>query len=163
DRATLQCLREGIWNGELLQYTKSGRATNAHCSWTLFNDEAGRPKYILAINTDITEKRKLESRLALSQRLESLGFLARGIAHDFNNGLTVVMGNAELASDQIPSDHPVQEKLSIICSAGRRAADLVRQILAFSRSHEPIRQRIKLQLVVAEALKFLGSTIPAMI
>jgi PAS domain S-box-containing protein len=163
DRATLQCLREGVWTGELVQYTKSGRATNAHCSWTLFYDEAGRPKYILAINTDVTEKRKLESRLALSQRLESLGFLAGGIAHDFNNVLTVVMGNAQLATSQLPSDHPVQEKLSIICSAGRRATDLVRQILAFSRNHEPIRQRTKLQLVVAEALKFLGSTIPAMI
>jgi len=163
ERATTQCLREGLWSGELLQYAKSGKVTNAFCSWTLFRDERGRPKYILAINTDITERKNLESRLILSQRMESLGVLAGGIAHDFNNVLTAIMGNAGLASAQIPPDHPAQEKLAIIGSASRRAADLVHQILAFSRRREPKRDRIHLQPVVTEAVKFLTASIPAMI
>jgi PAS domain S-box-containing protein len=79
------------------------------------------------------EKRELESQLAQAQRLESVGRLAGGIAHDFNNLLTVIGGFASIVAADLDPDHGMQEKVGEIERATNRAADLVRQLLAFSR------------------------------
>ena len=87
---------------------------------------------IVGIALDVTEKRRLESRVQHIQKLESLGVLAGGIAHDFNNLLTVVLGNAGLALDETPPSSPIREPLQEIARTARRAADLCQQMLAYS-------------------------------
>jgi two-component system, cell cycle sensor histidine kinase and response regulator CckA len=88
---------------------------------------------VMAVIVDLTERRTLQDRLQRSQRLEAIGRLAGGVAHDFNNLLGVITGFGELAQRQVPADHPVQARLAHILSAAARAADLTRQMLAFSR------------------------------
>jgi two-component system, cell cycle sensor histidine kinase and response regulator CckA len=86
----------------------------------------------LAIIRDITEKKQLEMQIQHSQKLETLGVLAGGIAHDFNNLLMVIMGNAELAGLHLPGDSSAREFIGQIETATTRAADLCKQMLAYS-------------------------------
>jgi two-component system cell cycle sensor histidine kinase/response regulator CckA len=80
-----------------------------------------------------TERERLQTQLMQAQRLESVGRLAGGVAHDFNNILTVISGSAELALAMIPPDSPVYSDVQTIQQGARRAANLVRQLLAFAR------------------------------
>lgn len=161
--AQRRVLAEGEWNGEITQRDKQGRDIIVDASWTLVRDREGKPQSILAINTDITEKRRQQAQLALSQRMESLGTLAGGIAHDFNNILTAIMGNLEYVRMSLQPGHRAHAKAAIALAACSRAEELVKRILAFSRPHEPNRVSVRLQNVVEEVLVLLRSTLPAMI
>jgi two-component system cell cycle sensor histidine kinase/response regulator CckA len=95
---------------------------------------AGRPS-IMAIFRDLTERRQLQVQLMQSQKMEALGRLARGIAHDFNNLLTVILGYVELLGANANLDTAEKDCILEIEHAGRRAATLTGQLLAFSRRH----------------------------
>lgn len=95
--------------------------------------ENGQITGILNIARDISERKELETQLRQSQKLETLGRLAGGIAHDFNNMLTVINGFSDFILKEIPPESPYREDLQEIRNAGKRAADLTRQLLAFSR------------------------------
>ncbi len=82
---------------------------------------------------DITERKRMEEQRRLSQRMEAIGKLSGGIAHDFNNLLAVILGCSDVALEALPSDHPAARKIEMIRKAGVSAADLTRQLLAFSR------------------------------
>lgn len=82
---------------------------------------------------DISERKKMERQLRLAQRMEAIGQLAGGIAHDFNNLLAVIIGCADILGEALPPGDSVAEKVTMIKRAGNSAADLVRQLLAFSR------------------------------
>jgi signal transduction histidine kinase len=119
-----------------------------HCEWqnSVLSDAAGRMISILSLVQDVTERARadqagrkaaaerqaLERKLQEAQKLESLGVLAGGIAHDFNNLLTGVLGNASLARIDLPPEHPIQQYLGQIEVAAARAADLCKQMLAYS-------------------------------
>lgn len=92
---------------------------------------AERPAYIVQVN-DVTEHLKLEKKLQQTQKLESLGLLAGGIAHDFNNILTAILGHASLISFDVPPSTAVGKSIQLIEESARRAADLCRQMLAYS-------------------------------
>jgi signal transduction histidine kinase/ActR/RegA family two-component response regulator len=117
--------------------------------------------WISSTVVDISERKKLDQQLQVSQRLESVGQLAAGIAHDFNNILTAIAGNAKLALTALPIDNPVHESVAEIQKASVRATQLVRQILTFSRQQAPKRLVIKLAPVVEEALKLLRAGLRA--
>jgi signal transduction histidine kinase len=87
------------------------------------------------------EKEDLEKQFRQSQKMEAIGRLAGGIAHDFNNLLTVITGNSELSLDELQRDHPLREYLEDIKQASERGAELVRQLLAFSR-HQVMEMKI---------------------
>jgi CheY-like chemotaxis protein len=101
--------------------------------------------------------------VVLAQRMESLGTLAGGIAHDFNNILTAIVGHLAIAMQELPRDHPARQRLEVVQGATDRAADLVNQILTFSRRRESRRVPIRLTPVVEEALALLRATLPTMI
>ncbi len=129
-------------------------------------DSQNRPIRMIGTIQDITErKRAEEERLALlrqmeqAQRLESLGVLAGGIAHDFNNLLMVVLGYADLAAKQASPLSPAQESLAEIETAARRAAELCRQMLAYSGKGKFILEPIRLRDLVEEMAHLLKATI----
>jgi two-component system cell cycle sensor histidine kinase/response regulator CckA len=102
------------------------------------------------VGRDITELRALEQQMLQSQKLESLGVLAGGIAHDFNNLLTGILGNADLARSEMSPLAPARGSLEGIEVAARRAADLCRQLLAYSGRGRFIVQPLSLQELVEE-------------
>jgi len=124
-------------------------------------DENGNPEYLLGISEDITERRQLEAQIRQKHKMESIGTLAGGIAHDFNNILFPILGLAELLLDDLPADSPARTSVKRIMVAGNRGADLVKQILTFSRRSERKLVPLRLPQMMAEALQLARSTIPA--
>ncbi|HHB77148.1 MAG TPA: PAS domain-containing sensor histidine kinase, partial [Desulfobulbus sp.] len=120
-------------------------------------------EYYVCLARDITDIRKIEEKIFQTHRMETIGSLAGGIAHDFNNILTAILGFAEIARAKLSVGRPVVEELEEVIAASRRAADLVGQILRYSRSDDGGRKPLRLDLVVKEALKMLRSTLPATI
>ncbi|OIN91639.1 MAG: hybrid sensor histidine kinase/response regulator [Comamonadaceae bacterium CG1_02_60_18] len=116
---------------------------------------------------DLTSRKKmqahrdaLEVQLRESQKMQAIGTMAGGIAHDFNNIIGAILGNVELARDDATSNPAVITSLAEIDKAGRRARDLVRQILAFSRNDPPNRRLLCLAEVVQESTRLLKVTLP---
>ena len=109
------------------------------------------------------EGAELRERLYKRQKLEAIGTLAGGIAHDFNNLLAVVLSNAELAYEQLPAASPVRGLQEQITLSAGRAAELVKQILTFSRQDAEESELLDVALVVTETLELLRSTIPTTI
>ena len=107
------------------------------------------------------ERQKLEVRLRQALKMQALGTLAGGIAHDFNNILGAIIGNVELASGDVGPEHPAQESLQEIRTAGHRAHDLVKQVLAFSCQQELVRESLALDHVAQEAVRILRAELPS--
>ncbi len=107
------------------------------------------------------KKEKLEERLTQAQKMESLGTVAEGIAHDFNNILSVIFGSSQLGKMHLNDPDKVRRHLEQINQGARKAADLVQQILTFSRKSQQKKLPLKIDPVIKEALKMLRSSIPA--
>ncbi len=130
----------------------------------------GKKRVLLSI-TDITklkraerENKILEDKLFQARKMESIGNLAGGIAHDFNNILASILGYAELATMVwVEKGSQLEDCLLEIQKAGRRARDLVKQILAFARRSDEERKPVRVDIVAKEVLKLIRSAIPATI
>ncbi len=154
-------IERGNWNGELKQLTKEGKEIIVSSRWTLVRDQLGHPQSILVVNTDITEKKQLEQQLLHAQRLESIGTLAGRIAHDLNNILTPILGFTQLLPLKIPNlDESSLELLRIIRTNVLRGADIVKQVLLFSREIESEWELVNFALVLSEVLKLIRETFP---
>ena len=123
-------------------------------------DDAGALAGSVHIFRDITEQRRLEEQFRESQKFETLGTLAGGVAHDFNNLLTSVMGNASLLLAGTPQDSPDRDKLLDIVKSSRRAADLTRQLLAYSGKAKGYLEKIDLSEIVEGSRSLVEAAIP---
>jgi two-component system cell cycle sensor histidine kinase/response regulator CckA len=112
---------------------------------------------------DISDQKKLEGQLRQLQKMEAIGTLAGGIAHDFNNILSSIIGYTELAVDDAQQGSRQREHLTEVVNAGRRATELVKQILTFARQKELALTPVKVKTVVNEVLKFLRASLPSTI
>jgi nitrogen-specific signal transduction histidine kinase/CheY-like chemotaxis protein len=119
--------------------------------------------YLVGDIEDITDTKEMERRLIQSQKMEAIGSLAGGIAHDFNNLLSPIIGYAELLLSDLPEGSEAHENIGRIHSAGKRAGDLVRQILTFSRSTDSEIKPLKIAPILKEVMQLVRSTIPATI
>ena len=104
-----------------------------------------------------------KNKLFQAQKMESIGNLAGGIAHDFNNILSSIIGFTELALDDAPKNTGIEESLQEVSAAGRRAKELVKQILAFARQSDEEKNPIQPGSIAKEVLKLISSTLPATI
>jgi PAS domain S-box-containing protein len=115
---------------------------------------------VYAVARDITAYRATELQLRQAQKMEAIGRLAGGVAHDFNNLLLAILANAELAMENVPQDSNTAECLSEIAGAGNRAAELTKQLLAFSR-RQPFRPVVvDLNSVIRGLMKMLRRLLP---
>jgi PAS domain S-box-containing protein len=148
----------GEYRGELKQRTKEGREITVDCRSTLVREADGTPRSVLAINTDVTEQKKLETQLLRAQRLESIGTLASGVAHDLNNILTPILMCAEILHDNVAGE--LQTTVSLIQDSARRGASVVKQVLTFARGVEGERVLIKPSHLVEEMIDIARKTFP---
>ncbi len=138
---------------------KDGSRYNAevHLQYMKFS----RQSVFVAFVLDITEKLKMEEQLRQSHKMEAVGTLAGGIAHDFNNILGIIVGNTDLALEDLQDRPQAMEHLTEIRIAGIRARDLVRQLLSFSRKTEQRRKPLDPSGIIREAAGFMRSSLPA--
>jgi len=158
-KATRIVVQEGEWIGEIQQYNRQGKILSVEGRWTLLRDKSGKPKSILAINTDITERKKLEQQFLRAQRMESIGTLAGGIAHDLNNLLSpIVMGVDLLRSNN--KDPRMAKVIENIGESAQRGTDLVKQVLSFARGVEGARIPIHVANLLQEIENITSNTFP---
>lgn len=157
-KSLIEC---GTWQGELHQVNKQGKDIIVASRWTLMHDAQEQPKSFLTVNTDITEKKQLESQFLRTQRLESLGTLAGGIAHDLNNILTPVLATAQLLQMKSSNiNEQNQHLLEIIEANTRRGATLVKQVLQFARGVEGKRTIVQVKHLLYEVKQIIEKTFP---
>ncbi len=152
-------LEKGSWHGELLKHNKAGKELLVESRWTLVLDECLQPKSILSVDTDITQKKQLETQFLRAQRMESIGTLASGIAHDLNNVLSPILMSAHLLKSKCDDERSLQ-MLKIIENNAKRGADLVKQVLSFARGMEGNRTTIQLRVLIAEIQQIIEQTFP---
>jgi PAS domain S-box-containing protein len=152
-------LDSGEWSGELHQASKKGAPVIVASRWTLLRDSDGNPKSMLAINSDITEHKKLQEQFLRAQRLESIGTLASGVAHDLNNILAPILMSAAILRDETSKD--LREKIvSSIETSAQRGADIVRQVLTFARGAEGKRVIVQPAHLIKEMARIAEETFP---
>jgi PAS domain S-box-containing protein len=154
-------LNQNTWQGEVTKRTQSGKVIVVMSRRSVMLDDAGNIKSILTVDTDITEKKQLESQFLRAQRLESLGMLASGIAHDLNNVLTPIIGIVQLLPLKMTNlDPQIQRLLEILNDSAHRGADLVKQILSFTRGIEGKPTNVQIGHLIAETQKIIQETFP---
>jgi PAS domain S-box-containing protein len=149
----------GEWSGEFRQRTKSGEQIQVESRWTLVRDDKGEPRSILVINTNITERRKIEQQLLRAQRMESIGTLAGGIAHDLNNILSPILMSIQMLQLKAQDDSS-RQWLSMLQSNAERGADMVRQVLSFARGVEGERVAVQPKHLIKDVIGILKDTLP---
>ncbi len=142
--------------GEGFLVGKNGATIFAAWTFSTLGNRRGRPTHLVASYRDTTEKRRLQETLVQAQRLDAVGQLAGGVAHDFNNLLSVINGYCEMLAAHVSDRPQALREVNEIHRAGRQAATLTRQLLAFGRRQPMDARVINLNRVVSDNAEILG-------
>jgi len=148
-------LSGSVFRGILVNRKKNGELYYVEESICPIRDADGKITHFISNGRDLTERLRLEAQLLQAQKMDAIGRLAGGVAHDFNNLLTIITSYSELALDSVPHNSPLESKLQEVLLAARRAAELTRQLLAFSRKQPQALCVVKLNAVVQTIAKTL--------
>jgi len=159
DCPTLETLIDACSHTQLIEHKLWNRFFQVTSSPVIGED--GEVTHLVHTAKDVTEQKRLERQLLQAHKLDAIGTLAGGIAHDFNNLLTVILGSAEIVKYGMQTGMDPTDNLDQIIAAGKRASQLVKQLLAFSRETEHELQPFEPYLIVKETVKMLRSSFPA--
>jgi two-component system cell cycle sensor histidine kinase/response regulator CckA len=148
-------LSGNVFRGILVNRKKNGDFYHVEASISPVRDGAGRITHFISNGRDLTERIRLEAQLRQAHKMDAIGRLAGGVAHDFNNLLTIITSYSELALDSVSHPSPLESKLNEILLAARRAAELTRQLLAFSRKQPQALRVADLNQVIGDIAKTL--------
>jgi two-component system, cell cycle sensor histidine kinase and response regulator CckA len=144
-----------VYRGIMVNRKKNGDLYYIEESICPVRDTDGQITHFISNGRDLTERLRLEAQLLQAQKMDAIGRLAGGVAHDFNNLLTIITSYSELALDTVPANSPLEAKIQEIRQAARRAAELTRQLLAFSRKQPQALRVVELNSVVGTIAKTL--------
>jgi len=151
--------RDGFWNGELAVQTRDGRKLVTSCRTTLVRDAKGLPRARLSFFADVTAKKLLEKKFLRTQRLEAIGTLSSGIAHDLNNILAPMLLVVPFLMEKL-TDPKDLELLTMIELGAHRAANIIKQLLTFSRGIEGERGTVQTRHLLKEMMAIMRETFP---
>jgi PAS domain S-box-containing protein len=152
-----------LWTGRITRRRKDGLLIETETSVGPISDDNGTVVNQVGVCRDITEQLHLEARLRQAQKMEAVGTLAGGIAHDFNNILAAIIGFTEMAIEDAPKDGLLERSMENVLKAGLRGRDLIRQIMAFSRRSEGVREQVSLTPLIKETHALLRASLPSTI
>jgi len=144
---------------QIIQRRKDGKDVEISLNSAPFHDAQGRNSGFVFLVDDISERKAIEQQLRQSQKMEAVGQLTGGIAHDFNNLLSIIICNLELLQERLPAHSEDRELSELALDAGLHGADLVKQLLAFSRKQNLDPQRIKLNELVLNMTNLLSRSL----
>ena len=161
DRALVQEAAKGALTtgvGRRIEYRmrhKDGSWCALESTASTILDSDGKVEKLVIVNRDITGRRRLEQQFHQAQKMEAVGRLSGGVAHDFNNLLGVIIGYGEILEEGVQKDDPLRDSVDEILRAGKQAAGLTRQLLAFSRQQVLEAKVLDLNVVITEVEKML--------
>jgi PAS domain S-box-containing protein len=156
------CSGENITGLQAVRCRRDGQRIDVRVCAAPTRDPDGMIDGVIALVEDVTERKSLGEQLRQAQKMEAIGQLTGGIAHDFNNLLTIVITNAALLADEIPSDRAeMRAELSELQRAALRGAEMVRKLMAFGRRRSVEMQAINLGDVISDACNDLARLLPA--
>ena len=158
-KAQKKVLETGEWVGELSQVTKTGEEVTVQSRWTMVLGPEGEPSSVLVINTNMTDRKKLEAQFLRAQRLESIGTLAGGIAHDLNNVLSPILLAAHLLRSKT-TDPAMARWIDTLESSAQRGAGILRQVLTFARGATGKHSALQPKHLLKEMGKITSETFP---
>jgi PAS domain S-box-containing protein len=160
---------QGYLEGITVYFKKNGEKSYIEYHSTVVHPDNGEP-FVSGTGRDVTERilserkvAKLQEQLTQALKMEAIGTLAGGIAHDFNNILFPMFGYLEMMLEDVPKESPLRGHLVEVFSGAKRARDLIKQILTFSRQSDHERKPLETQRVIKEALKLIKSSLPTTI
>ena len=157
--ASEETLAKGEWSGELRMQNRHRQPLIMESRQTLIRDEKGRPKARLCINSDITDRKRLEEQFLRAQRMENIGLLAAGISHDLNNMLAPILLAAPMLREHI-RDAGALGLLSTLEKSAERGANLIRQILAVSHGATGEQRILQVKHVLRDLAAVIAGTFP---
>jgi two-component system, cell cycle sensor histidine kinase and response regulator CckA len=158
DRQMQDLAETGVWNGQMCQVTRTGKAVVVDSHWKVHRDECGQPLFITIVNRDITEKKTLEAEVLRAQRMECIGVLASAIAHDLNNVLPAVLISIRgLRQEHVQGED--KEALESSLFRAEHASKLITRLLSLAREdQEPT--TIDVADVITDTAKILKTAFP---
>jgi len=149
----------GEWTGQMHQLTKHGKEIIVESRWKLMQDGAGQPKSVLIVNTDVTERKRLESQFLRVQRMDSMGRMAAGVAHDLNNTLSLML----VALDQVQrkgQDRDSNRWMTALRISVENAGRLITQLISLAKGVEEERVSIQPKSLIKETAEMLRTAFP---
>lgn len=164
ERQCMEVIEDGgVFRCDAQVRRKDGKVIHAQHTVSALRDEEGGVAALVSVVDDITamrraesERAQLEEQLRQSQKMEAVGRLAGGVAHDFNNMLSVILGHSELLREDPRMPEVLRDDVDEILAAGKRSADLTRQLLAFARKQTVVPRVLAINETIASMLKMLG-------